>query len=197
MRVTATTARSSKRPARRPKVVDFGFLEAKALRYLDRFDATVAKLRKHLARAVELEVARGAERPEAERVEQWIEGLLTRYQSSGVLNDQRYAHTLCASLRQRGASLQRIVHKLRAHGVTASVISELGQDQALDPKDDLEAARRLVKRRKLGALRSGPMDPKNWRADLARLARAGFAFSVAREALGAVPQLDDDAGVED
>jgi regulatory protein len=192
MRVKAPTARSGKRPARRPKVVDEAFIEALALRYLDRFDATVAKLRSHLLRAAEQEVARGAEAPPADAVLGWIEALLSRYQASGVLSDRRYAESLLGRLRGRGASAQGIVHKLRAHGVESAVVGELAQAPVLDKAHELEAARQLVKRRKLGPFRTGPQDPTLRRADLARLARAGFDFAVAREALQASAEDDEE-----
>jgi regulatory protein len=192
--VKAPTGSSGKRPARRPKVVDAAFLDATALRYLDRFDATVDKLRKRLLRAAEVELARGAEAPPPDVLVQWVEALLARYQESGVLSDQRYAQTMARSLRQRGASGRGIVHKLRAHGVAQTVVGELAQAVGRDRAQELQAARQLVKRRKLGAFRSGPPDPKHQRQDLARLARAGFDYSVASQAL--LFRLGDDLDAE-
>jgi SOS response regulatory protein OraA/RecX len=60
-------------------------LEAAALRYLNRFDCSVQKLRTHLAGLVR---RRGGDRV---ALEEHLATLLTRYQASGVLNDARFA----------------------------------------------------------------------------------------------------------
>ncbi|HEX2732734.1 MAG TPA: RecX family transcriptional regulator [Polyangiaceae bacterium] len=159
------------------------FLEAVALRYLERFDATRAKLQARLERAAKMEFGRGAEVLDPEKLQGWIEELLDRYRASGVIDDRRYAERLLESQRARGASARAIVHKLRAQKVDTSVLEEI--TRGLDRAGELEAALRLVKRRRLGAFRPVAEQGERYAADLARLARAGFGFDVAKRALGA------------
>jgi regulatory protein len=179
-------ARTSKRPARRPKVVDPAFLDAVALAYLNRFDATVNKLRQVLRERARVEARRGepGSIPSEARMTEWIEALLTRYQGSGLVDDRRYAENGVAQLRARGASRRAIAHKLRLKGLDDSVIEDaLGGEVASADGADLEAAERLCKRRRLGQHRKSDRELHRHK-DLAVLARAGFSFDIAQRALG-------------
>ncbi len=185
--VMTSRPRASKRPARRPKVVDAAFVERAALSYLDRFDATAAKLRQVLLRRCRT-AQTGAE-PEVARSEAvvaaWVDELLERYLRSGLLDDQRYARNAADSLRRRGSSRQKIVAKLRQKGVPEAVIADvLSEQEDSNPLHEFEAARALAKRRRLGPFRRGDTAPDQHRKDLATLARAGFSYDVASRALG-------------
>lgn len=182
---------SKKRPTRRPKQVDQAFLESAALSYLDRFDATAAKLRRVLLTRVRNEQRKAAlvsdppVQPEPERITQWIDELVQRYQSSGVLDDARFARNAALGLRGRGASRRAIAFKLQTQGVDEPLV-----DQAIAAADEhdvgpaeLAAARRLVRRRRLGPHRPESERAPNRQKDLAALARAGFSFETARAAL--------------
>jgi regulatory protein len=162
-------------------------LEQLALAYVNRFDVSQSKLRKHLA-----ERARkaGAD-PSSARG--WIEELLARYLASGVLNDARLAQNLAAQLGSRGKSTRAIAQKLSARGVASELTEQLlARRREQEPGAELEAARAYVRKRRLGPFR--PADERDARRhkDLASLARQGFSFDVARQALGPGPSNDDE-----
>lgn len=191
----APTGRSGKRPARRPKRVDPAFLDAVALGYLDRFDASAAKLRRVLMRRARAALA-GAEptdAPSEQTVLAWCEELIARYRSSGLLNDDRYARNLILGLRARGGSRRAIAHKLKLAGIEEHVIQRvLVEAEQGDARTELDAAVRLVKRRRLGLHRAEERRAQYRQRDLAALARAGFSLDVARRALGPVGPRDDE-----
>jgi len=150
-------------------------LEAAALRYLNRFDCSVQKLRQHLSGLMR--------RREGDRValETHLETLLTRYQASGVLDDTRFAENLAGRLQERGGSRRAIVEKLRRRGVTSGVAQAAS---VTSPQSELEAARAYVRRRRLGPFRPEEERQPNRRRDLASLARTGFDHETAIRALG-------------
>ncbi len=179
--------RASKRPARRPKQVDAAFVERAALSYLDRFDATAAKLREVLLRRCRTTMLRApTESPPSEaQIAEWVGAIIERYQRSGILDDRRYAQHAADSLRRRGSSRHKIVGKLRQKGVAEATIAEVLEVQERDnPAEELEAAIALAKRRRLGSYRREQGSTDRRRKDLATLARAGFSFDVAARALG-------------
>lgn len=150
-------------------------LEALALRYLNRFDCSVQKLRTHLRQTVR---RRGGDAAELER---HVEVLLERYQASGLLNDERFAENLAERLKARGGSRRAIVQKLRQRGI-ASGVAEASAPKS--PGAELEAARAFVRRRRLGPHRPEAERLENRRRDLAALARNGFDHETAIRALG-------------
>jgi regulatory protein len=161
--------------ARSQKPLEPSDLEAAALRYLNRFDCSVQKLRTHLRQAVR---RRGGDTAELER---HLEMLLERYQASGLLNDERFAGNLAERLKARGGSRRAIVQKLRQRGITSGVAEA---SVPPSPGAELEAARAFVRRRRLGPYRPEAERLENRRRDLAALARTGFDHETAVRALG-------------
>jgi regulatory protein len=166
---------------RTPAVLDRQTIETKALAYLDQFDASTARLRRILTdfvgkRAHELGVD---VTPHLEIVE----ATLQRYQQSGLVDDRRYSLSMAQSLVARGASRQAIRVKLYARGVTQDVIDEVLQNLGARQGSELDAARALVRKRRLGHYRAAAEQRDNYRRDLGILARAGFDFDTARRAL--------------
>lgn len=183
---------TGREPKRRvpPPPISRETLEHAALRYLDRFDASVSRLR----RVLQTHVRRAARVHETDdaAASEIIEELLARYVASGLLSDRRYAENLVTGLRARGASQRQIAHKLRARGVAKDdVDAALASRDALTQDAELRAAIELVRKKKLGPHRKAEERQTHHRADLARLARAGFDYELARRALG--PGDDDDA----
>ncbi len=134
--------------ARRPPNVTRAGIEASALRYLERFDCSVSRLRKvlseRIAKAARAGVAEAAAAPAI------VEELLLRYQSSGLIDDQRFAKNFAARQRDRGMSRRMIEQKLRARGISAEVVQELmprNESAAIE----LEAAQAFARRRRPGA----------------------------------------------
>ena len=171
-------------------------LDEAALKYLERFDASIAKLRTRLMQKGRALAPEGTSK---EDIESTVSQLLARYQRSGILDDRRFAEASIRSLRQRGLGERAIVHRLSAKGLEAATVREaLGRVDEHQEEPELEAALRFVRRRKLGPHRTttSAVTPattaKERRKDLQALARAGFSYEVAQRALGA-EALDADA----
>ncbi|MBI3204774.1 MAG: regulatory protein RecX [Myxococcales bacterium] len=167
-------------------------LDAAALRYLDRFDTSAKNLRRVLATYVKHAAAeRGADA--ARDAPALIDALLARYQSSGVLDDSRFAGAMASGLRRRGASARAIEQKLRLRGVDGEVAARAleGVDADAGADAELEAARAFVRKRRLGPFRAEAERAARRQRDLGALARAGFSMDVARRALGSAGGGDD------
>lgn len=162
-------------------------LEQMALAYVNRFDVSESKLRRHLTARARKEAGDSAE------VASWIDELIQRYLGSGVLDDARFAGNLAAQLGARGKSARAIAQKLSARGVASDVTAQLlAARREQQPGAELEAARAYVRKRRLGPFRR-PEDRDAMRhKDLASLARQGFSFDVARQALGPGASNDEE-----
>jgi len=161
-------------------------LEQSALAYLNRFDASAAKLQKHLQQ-------RARKLGGHEHAEQWIAELIQRYLGSGVLDDARYARNLASQLAARGKSTRAIAQKLAVRGVPQDVTAELMVTRKQEqPGAELEAAQAYVRKRRLGPHRSAEKRAEYRQKDLASLARQGFSFDIARRALGPGGSTDDE-----
>ncbi len=184
--------RKGRRPPPKLSRTDF---ERAALRHLERYPSSAAGLRAVLGRRAERSRAHHGGPPE--EVQAIIEGVVSRMADLGFVDDRRYGRALARRLRARGNSLRRIAARLREKGISGPLREEL-LDEAGEPGAELEAARTYARRRGLGAYRRGRGDRVQTeddasgaaeaiclraRRELAALARAGFAFEVARQAL--------------
>jgi regulatory protein len=156
-------------------------IEASALRYLERFDCSRAKLRQvlsaRIAKAARAGVAEAASAPAI------VEELLARYQSSGLLDDQRFARNFAARQRERGTSGRMIEQKLRARGISAELVQQL-LPRGESASSELDAARAFARRRRLGPHRKPDLRDAYRRKDLMALARAGFDYDTAIRVVG-------------
>jgi regulatory protein len=161
-------------------------VEQMALAYVNRFDCTATKLKRHLAERIKKQ---GGD----ENAEAWITELVERYVGSGVLNDARFAKNLASQLTTRGKSSRMISQKLAMRGVPSEVAQELMTTRRQDePNAELDAARAFAKKRRLGPYRDPEKRAEFRQKDLAALARQGFSFDTAKKALGAESGSDDD-----
>ena len=174
---------------KRPPNVSRAGLEALALRYLERFDCSVARLRKVLSERIEKAARAGVS--EASAAPAIVEELLLRYQSSGLIDDQRFAKNFAARQRDRGASRRMIEQKLRARGITAEVVQE-SLPRSESAVSELEAARAFARRRRLGPHRKLELREAFRRKDLMTMARAGFDYGTASRVIGNSPSTDDE-----
>ena len=175
--------------APRPPNVTRAGIEAAALRYLERFDCSVAKLRKVLTERIAKAARAGV--AEAGAAPAIVEEILLRYQSSGLIDDQRFAKNFAARQRDRGMSRRMIEQKLRARGISAELVEGLlprGDSAA----SELEAARAFARRRRLGPHRKPDLREAYRRKDLMALARAGFNYDTASRVVGNSKSSDDE-----
>ncbi len=132
---------------------------------------------------------------DTEQAAVWVDQLLARFVRSGVLDDERYARALSASLRRRGLSRRNILKKLSEKGIDSSVAEQMlvatdadehGDEDDIDP--EFAAALAYAKRRRLGAFKRRERDRDTDRKDIGALARAGFSYDIARRVLDFEPE---------
>lgn len=146
------------------------YLEKVALGYLMRHPGTVARVRAMLSRRIEKEEADPA----------LADVVIEKLVRIGVLDDARVAASRVRALRRRGKSERAIRAAMARLGIDRAIA-----DEALRSSegDDLEAARALVKKKKLGPFRAPEDRARERDRDLARLGRAGFSYEIAARAL--------------
>ncbi len=147
-------ARAERRSPRPPDISRAG-LERAALGYLERFDSSVANLRRVLRERIRRARQRSSEPVDAEVAKAHIEELLVRYQESGLLDDRRFGANLLLGLRRRGVSSRAARLKLLSKGVAEELVLELMSREAEEAPGDAEfdAALAYVKKRRLGHYR--------------------------------------------
>jgi regulatory protein len=180
---------SSRRQAESPGPLTLEDLERAALRYLDRFETSAANLKTVLFRS-----ARRRPETDGEEALRMIDELILRYESSGLVDDRRFASSVASGLRRRGASRRAVEQKLYARRVKASAIASAleAMDRDVDGRDgEVAAARAFVRRRRLGPHRPEADREAHRLKDFSAMARAGFSLDVARIALQADAASDD------
>lgn len=186
---------SSMRARKKPPVqqaLSQTVIEDRALRYLDRFDASAARLRRVLKDFIRRRAVEQGEDPGVYLG--LVDDVLAKYQANGIIDDQRFASNLVASLHTRGASQRAIRARLCARGITSEIadgaLTQLSAQSGGDT--ELSAAQALVRKRKLGHYRPAGERQANFRKDLGVLARAGFDFDTAKRALALEGATDED-----
>ena len=160
----------SRRSPARPPPPD-GSTERRALGLLARREHSRAELVRKLVRA-------GHGRAEAQDA---VASLAER----GLVSDRRFAETFIRSHVGRGNGPLRIRRDLEAHGVEASVFTEL-----LDPDaPEWEAKARAVRVKRFGTLR--PADAREAARQARFLASRGFTGRQVRHALDAAGTADE------
>lgn len=159
-----------------------------ALHYLSKYDAGSEKVRRMLKRRVESEAYKNKTTLPDETLE-WIEEVLQKLIHLGYINDTNYIYNRIRALSESGKSLYFIRQKLRHEGFSFEFIDKIIRTCS---QTDLERAIRFVQRKKMGYLR--PVDKQHLylKKDLATLARAGFSYSIARNALTNNNSIDTD-----
>jgi regulatory protein len=187
--------RRSRSGPKRPRPVTADRLERIALFYLGRYASSAENLRRVLTRRLRrAELA--PDDPAYRTAQGWIDALIERLTASGILNDRAYAEAQTASLHRRGVARRRIGQRLGARGVArdevAQALSNLDESHGGDSADatDQRAALASARRKRLGPFRPAAERKARRDRDLAALARAGFAFDLARRVIDA-PDVDE------
>ncbi|MDQ3246590.1 MAG: recombination regulator RecX [Pseudomonadota bacterium] len=148
-----------------------------ALRYVERFATTRAKLGTYLARKIR-------ERGWAEQAAADIGGIVERFSAAGYVNDEAYAVAKSRSLSSRGYGAARLRQSLRAAGVgegDAAPAVEQAEQEAAD------SAIRFARRRRIGPFAADQPDIKQRQKSLAAMIRAGHGFALARAIVAMAP----------
>lgn len=174
------------KPPQPPRKIEPIYLEKSALFYLERFSASAASLKTTLMRKVRLAAAFWGE-DELEKGEEMVAQLIEKLTKAGYVDDRRYAWSKARSLRKRGMALKNIARTLAVKGVDAEIIDAALVDLAAEVEEeggeatDLQSARHLAERRRLGPWRDAAKRADYRQRDLASLGRAGFSWEIARE----------------
>ena len=156
-----------------PKPITESRLRTIALHYLERYASASANLRRVLMRRVAK--ARLADPGAAPEAEAWIDALIERLKSAGVLDDAVYAEAQAQTLHRRGISAKGVRYRLSAKGVQATDIDSATEGLG---ESDFTAACNYARRRRLGPWRRKDRTGNRDR-DLAALGRQGFSFHIA------------------
>ncbi|HHO51308.1 MAG TPA: regulatory protein RecX [Deltaproteobacteria bacterium] len=170
--------------ARKPRRITAPYLQRITSHYLERYTSCRSNLRRLLVKRVHRSAAHHEVDPEP-----WlalVELELDRLERVGLLNDSAYARDRARSLHRRGSGARKIRATLQAKGVSSTHIDEALEALASEGEDpELVAACTYARKRRIGPWRTRPADDDQRRRELARLARAGFPFDLARRIIHA------------
>jgi len=176
------TQKPRKRRPTPPLTVNW--LVTEAMRHLQRWPASEQRVRRLLwDRVKRAQSFHGGTKSEAAPL---VSEAMASLVAQRVLDDGRLAELWVDSLMRRGTSRRMIVQKLRLKGIASdhitAAIEGYESDDGVDP--EYASAMAYAKRRRLGVYRK-PVDESYERRqkDLASMARAGFAYSVAQDVL--------------
>jgi regulatory protein len=151
-------------PRKPPPPLDPASLDAVAVRYVERFQTTRARLLRLLRTKLRQRGwADGAPPPDPEAV-------ANRMVRLGYVNDSAFADARARGLQRRGLGEGRVRAALSAHGVGAE--DSAGALEGLQP---VTAAIAFARRKRLGPFGPEVTDPAARRRQFAAMARAGHA----------------------
>jgi regulatory protein len=188
----------SKRPTNKsPKGPTPDYLERAAIAYLGRFSSSRANLRRVLLTKARRRARRAGldwdDTLDGE-MRAAIEDLSDKLERLDLVGDRRYAVSKVAALHARGRSERAIRAALAAKGVDRSIVDDALNAQFDDPASaERQAAIRYARRRRFGPYRAERDRADRQQKDLAAMARAGFAYGVAKDVI----QADDATTLDD
>lgn len=178
------TKRAMRRGPRPRPALDEAALDALALRYVERFATTRAKLCAYLMRKLRERGWSGARPAEPEAIAE-------RFAALGYVDDAAFALAKARSLAGRGYGRRRLADNLRVAGV-----DEQDGAAALDhaEREAVNAALRFAERRRIGPFATAsPTDAKARDKAIGAMVRAGHGFALARAIVALSPGEGVDA----
>jgi regulatory protein len=171
--VTTSGARTPRRPA---PPLDAPALERLALRYVERFQTTRARLAQYLARKVR---ERGWDGDPADP-----HAIADRFAALGYLDDRAYAEARASALGRRGLGARRVAGALMQAGVGEEDRDHVAPAVAAEA---VEAALRFARRRRIGPFADQPAERDAREKQLAAMLRAGHPLDLARRIVRLAP----------
>ena len=170
---------------RRPRArvpIDAKRLEELALRYVERYATSRAKLIQYLARKLRERGWSGDGEPN-------LDTLADRFSALGYVDDAAYALAKSRALAGRGYGRRRLDDKLRLAGI--------GDDDAAEAREHadgeaVEAALRYAERRRIGPFAATESDPKQRQKAIAAMVRAGHSYGIASRLARMAPGTEVD-----
>jgi regulatory protein len=166
---------------RPPPPLDRDSLDRLALRYVERFATTRARLAEYLSRKIR---ERGWDGPPADPP-----AVAERLARLGYVDDQAFAAARARSMARRGLGQRRIAAAFRAAGITESDAEAVAPDIA---DGAVDAALALARRKRIGPYAAAVADPSGRERQLAQMIRGGHGFALSRRIVNMTP--GDDVG---
>ena len=178
--VSPKRSRSARRP---PPRLTPANLRQSVLDYLNRFVASVRRLEQVMQRKIKASASAHGDDPAPLMAA--LPAIIASLAEQGILNDRQLAEAKTRSMIRRGGSRTKIRANLASKGIDAETTGLALDRMKLEFDDpDLEAAVAYARRRRLGRFRTDPDSrAAQLQKDIAAMARAGFAPSLARRAL--------------
>ena len=154
-------------------------LERLALRYVERYATTCAKLKDYLRRKLRERGWAGEDDPS-----EAIDGIVAKARDLGYVDDEAFARARSASLLRRGYGQRRLDAALRAAGVNEED-SEGAREEAREGA--WRAVLRFAERKRGGPYAAAPLAPDQRRKILNAILRAGHPMDLARRVVEMAP----------
>lgn len=164
------------RERRPPPPLDAASLERLALRYVERFATTRARLTAYLVRKIR---ERGWE---GDRTDPG--GLAEKFAGLGYIDDRAFGEARAAAMARRGLGKRRVSGVLRQAGI------DEGDAEALVPGIEarrLEAALIFARKRRIGPFATVAPDRPQREKQIAAMIRGGHDFTLARRIASMAP----------
>lgn len=185
------------RPAKKytPPALTPERLDQIALRYVSRYAASEGMLSRVLERHLKKALLHTPDL-ETAPLQKKIAAIVSKAAAKGWVDDEGLAKRMVEQGRAAGLSRRKIIIKLQTRGITPAMMRELFAQEDDSAESDLQAARIFAKRKHLGRHRKAGKkaadDEAAQRKDLAKMCRAGFSFTTARQALGLTGGTEED-----
>lgn len=166
-----------------PPPLDRAALDRLALRYVERFATTRAKLARYLDGKLRTRGWAGAGMPDPA-------GIAERFAEQGYIDDRAFAEARAGALTRRGYGAVRVRGALRQAGVDGDDAASV--EPALDA-GAFAAALALARRKRIGPYATAPADRAQREKQIAALVRGGHGFAIARAIAALEPGDDPDA----
>lgn len=170
------------RDARPVPPLDGAALERLALRYVERYATTRAKLAAYLRRKLR-------ERGWAGEAEPGVEQLVEKLSELRYVDDASFAAARASGLTRRGFGPRRIALSLRAAGIRDDDLAAAAESVAEQAWD---AALTFARRKRIGPFAAAAPDRIGREKALATMLRAGHAIDMARRIASAAPGVVPD-----
>lgn len=158
-------------------------LERVALRYVERYATTRAKLATYLVRKLRERGWQGEGAPD-------VEGLAQRMADLGYVNDRLYGEAKAGAMARRGLGARRVRQALRFAGVNGDDADALAP--AIEA-EEIASAIAFARRRRIGPYAREAADRVLQEKQMAAMIRAGHAPGLARAIVRMAPGEDPDA----
>jgi len=165
---------SSRRRSSTP--LDRESLDRLALRYVERFATTRAKLAAYLDRKIR---ERGWAGPPGDSAE-----IAARMADLGYVDDRAFAEAKARSMARRGLGARRVAQAFHAAGIQGDDAEAVAPEIA---ENAVEAALALARRKRIGPFAGAVPDRELREKQLAQMVRGGHAFALARRIVDMAP----------